>query len=94
MQLDLAKEFELPLFLHDRNTGDDFYNILKSRIHLFKRGGVVHSYTGPLGHMRRLAEDLGMYIGINGCSLKTRENLEVVKNVPIEKLLVETGMYV
>ena len=52
--------------------------------------GLVHSFTGSLAHMKSLTEDHSLYIGINGCSLKTNENLEVVKEIPIDKLLLET----
>ena len=32
--------------------------------------------------------DLGLYIGINGCSLKTKENIEAMKTIPTHKLVL------
>jgi TatD DNase family protein len=49
----------------------------------------VHSFTGTVEEMRELM-DLGLYIGINGCSFKTAENCEVVKEVELSQLMLET----
>ncbi|GAA6060505.1 hypothetical protein JCM10212_005586 [Sporobolomyces blumeae] len=86
-QLALATKHDLPLFLHSRNCHDDFVAIL--RAHPTPVRGVVHSFTGTIEEARELVE-MGLYIGVNGCSLKTDENLDVVRQLPLERLMVES----
>ena len=82
----LAELFQLPLFLHCRASHEDLITILKNYSNL---SGVVHSFDGSLEHAQEFIKH-GFFIGINGCSLRTEENLKVVENLPLEKLLVET----
>ena len=88
-QLNLAAEVSLPLFLHNRNTDGDFLRIVTEERSKMTRGGVVHSFDGTMEEMIALTE-LGLYIGINGCSLKTEENLRVITEIPEHLLLLET----
>ncbi|ETL93671.1 hypothetical protein, variant 4 [Phytophthora nicotianae] len=87
-QFQLGELTKLPLFLHNRNTGGDFYDMISKNRSRFSNG-VVHSFTGEKEEMLKLVE-LGLYIGVNGCSLKTAENLECVKAIPLERLMIET----
>lgn len=88
-QLDLAVEIQLPLFLHSRAASEDFEKLLAPRLAKLPRRGLVHSFTGTLEEMNRLVA-LGVDIGVNGCSLKTEENLEVVKAMPLDRIQIET----
>ncbi|KAL3420499.1 TatD family hydrolase [Phlyctema vagabunda] len=88
-QLDIAVEVGLPLFLHSRAAHDDFARILRGRLDGLPKRGVVHSFTGTEAEMLELV-DMGFDIGINGCSMKTAENVEVVKKVPLDKIQLET----
>lgn len=84
---------QLPLFLHSRAAHEDFVRLLKEafgeKLEKLEKGGVVHSFTGTAEEMRELM-DLGLYIGINGCSFKTAENCAVVKEVHLNRLMIET----
>lgn len=94
-QLDLALSLQpqLPLFLHSRAAHADFVGLLKDkfgpRLEKLERGAVVHSFTGTVEEMRELM-DLGLYIGTNGCSFKTAENCAVVKEIHLDRLMLET----
>ncbi|KXX82533.1 Deoxyribonuclease Tat-D [Madurella mycetomatis] len=95
VQLALAASLEpqLPLFLHSRAAHTDFVRLLKEafgeRLERLEKGGVVHSFTGTVEEMRELM-DLGLYIGVNGCSFKTAENCAVVKKIELSRLMIET----
>ena len=85
---DLAEQFNLPLYLHSRNTGDDFFSMINSNRHKFTNG-IIHSFTENENELKRYLS-LGLFIGVNGASLKTKENIEVVKQIPLDKLMIET----
>lgn len=88
-QLDIAVEVGLPLFLHSRAAAEDFERLLGARLEQLPRRGLVHSFTGTLAEMQALVA-MGFDVGVNGCSMKTEENCAVVREVPLERLQIET----
>jgi TatD DNase family protein len=65
----LAKKFKLPMYFHFREAKVDFIRIITENRSKFSTG-VVHSYKGGLKEMKELI-NMGIYIGVNSCSLKT-----------------------
>ncbi len=49
----------------------------------------MHSFTGSVAELHGLLE-LDLFVGLNGCSLKTEANLEAVRALPLERLMLET----
>ncbi|KAK4700064.1 TatD DNase family protein, partial [Phenoliferia sp. Uapishka_3] len=86
-QLALASKYDLPLFLHSRNAHKEFLEILKQ--HPTPLRGVVHSHTGTLEEAQELIA-AGFYIGVNGCSFKEQSGIDCVRELPLDKLLVES----
>lgn len=87
-QFELAIEYQLPMFLHSRNSHQDFISLMKKYRSQIK-GGVVHSFTGTSDEAKEILS-LDLFIGINGCSLKTQENVDAMKTIPSNQLLIET----
>ncbi|MDD6620127.1 MAG: TatD family hydrolase [Eubacteriales bacterium] len=86
-QIELAKKLDMPVIVHDRDAHGDTLDILKST----KPKGVVHCFSGSREMAREIIR-LGMYIGLNGVVTfpNARKSLEVVKEIPIERLVLET----
>lgn len=88
-QLEIAVEVQLPLFLHSRAASEDFERLLAAKLPQLPKKGLVHSFTGTVEEMKRMVA-LGLDVGVNGCSMKTEENIEVVRQIPLEHLQIET----
>lgn len=86
-QIELAKKLDIPVIVHDRDAHGDTLDILKGT----KPKGVVHCFSGSREMAREIIR-LGMYIGLNGVVTfpNARKSLEVVKEIPIERLVLET----
>ncbi|MCH5320830.1 MAG: TatD family hydrolase [Eubacterium sp.] len=86
-QIELSKELDMPVIVHDREAHCDTLDILKAT----KPKGVLHCFSGSKEMAREIIK-LGMYIGLNGVVTfnNARKSLEVVKEIPLERLVLET----
>lgn len=87
-QMKLAMELNLPVVIHDRDAHADTLDIMKEFPEV---KGVVHCFSGSVEFARECIK-LGYYIGITGVVTfkNSKKIVEVVKEIPLEKLLVET----
>ncbi|OGQ34167.1 MAG: hydrolase TatD [Deltaproteobacteria bacterium RIFCSPLOWO2_01_FULL_38_9] len=87
-QVCLAKELNLPISIHCREAFQNIIDIL-NRSQYFK--GVFHCFTGSLAEAKK-ALDMGFYISISGIVTFKKSTVlqEVVKELPLEKMLIET----
>lgn len=86
-QIEIAKDLNKPIIVHARDAIQDSYDILKK----YKPRGVLHCYSGS-AEMAKEFVKLGFYISISGTITfkNAKEPLEVIKAVPLDKLLIET----
>ena len=87
-QLELAKKYDLPVIIHDRDAhGDCFETILR---HPGVRG-VFHSYSGSAEMARELVRR-GWYVSFSGTlTFRNAEGVRrVAASIPRERLLIET----
>jgi TatD DNase family protein len=89
-QLDLARELHLPIIVHNREAETDTLQILQSQPPL-SHGGIMHCFSGNCEFAKQII-DLGMMISIPGIvTFNNAKTLhEVVRNVPLEHIIIET----
>ena len=88
-QLDLARQLNFPVCIHDRDAHGDTLKILQTEGKNLR--GVLHCYSGSL-EMAREIWKMGWFIGVDGpLTFKNSAKLpEIVKNAPQEMILIET----
>lgn len=86
----LAREVGRPLIVHSREAEADTMDILRAE-GADAAGGTLHCFSGGY-EMARKALDMGLYLSVGGSlTFKKSDALrDVIRKVPIEKLLLET----
>lgn len=89
-QIQLAVELDLPLSVHCRDAHNDVFDILKlmQSKHADLRG-VIHCFTGTAEEARRYLT-LGFYISFPGIITFAHDWDDLIKELSIENILVET----
>ncbi|MDD3281252.1 MAG: TatD family hydrolase [Bacteroidales bacterium] len=88
-QIDFALRFDLPLVIHSRKSFAEILAILNEYSkHSLK--GVFHCFSGDINQAKKVIEK-GFYLGIGGTITYKNSGIQhVVKEIPLNHLLLET----
>ncbi len=89
-QLELAQELAMPIIIHSRDAASDTMEILKD-MDGGRNGGVIHCYSYSVEQAREYIK-MGFNIGVGGVVTfkNSRKLQEVVEDIPLEKIVLET----
>ncbi len=89
-QLSLAKSLGFPVIVHSRSAKEETLQILKEA-YGSEASGVIHCYSYDWFTAKKLL-DMGFYISVPGTITyaNAKESAEVVRNIPLDRLLAET----
>jgi len=90
-QMELARAAKLPIIIHCRDAWDDCLAQLELHWKPTGLGGILHCFTGTIDHAKR-GLDMGFHISFAGNSTypKTQHLRDVAKEIPLDRLLIET----
>ena len=88
MQMELAKELNLPVIVHEREAHEDGMKVVKEFPEV---KGVFHCYSGSAEMARQLVNS-GWYIGFTGVLTfkNARKAIETAESIPLERIVLET----
>lgn len=89
-QIGLARELGMPIIIHDRDAHEDVVKILREE-KASEVGGIMHSFSGSW-ETAQMCLDMGFYISFGGpiTFKNAKQPKEVLKQVPMDRLLIET----
>lgn len=89
-QVELAKELDLPIIVHDRKAHGDIISIIKD-MKTSNLRGIMHCFGGSLEFAYEMIK-LDFYISFAGPVVyeNSKKLKEVAKNIPLDKILIET----
>ncbi len=88
-QLELARQYQLPVVIHVRDSFDEVFHVLQE-VSDGKLTGVFHSFTGTI-EQARLVINMGFKIGVNGIVTFKKSGLDqVIKQIDPSHLILET----
>lgn len=90
IQIEWAKELELPIVIHVRDSFEDAIEIVE-KLNNDKLRGVFHCFTGSEADANRIIALENFYIGLGGVLTFKNSNLrDEIKNISLEHILLET----
>ncbi|MDR9857613.1 TatD family hydrolase [Paenibacillus sp. VCA1] len=89
-QIGLARELNMPIVIHNRDAHEDIVKILREE-KASEVGGVMHSYSGSW-ETAKLCLNMGFHLSFGGpiTFKNARQPKEVLAQVPMDRLLIET----
>ncbi|MCO5231006.1 MAG: TatD family hydrolase [Chitinophagales bacterium] len=90
IQIEWAKELNLPIILHTRESVQDTIDLIKENWTEQLRG-VFHCFSGTRDEAEQILEIDNFYLGIGGpLTYKKSDSPAIFSNIPLERILLET----
>lgn len=89
-QIELAKKYNLPVVIHSRDAAQDMYDIIKEEKDM--NGRLLFHCFQPNEQIADLIIKRGYMIAVGGniTYKRTQSNIDIIKSIPLEQIVVET----